>query len=109
MDDLRKYFLPYCLDRQPDGRYAVLNRRYKPVGLTTHDHVEYAAYPCLVAIPAMTPGLAQRISVDHSPEVARIYLHGGGGSPLATPQEWADYCERLALVLQLRVEPQPPS
>ena len=24
LDDMRAVFMPYCLDQQPDGRYAIL-------------------------------------------------------------------------------------
>jgi hypothetical protein len=30
--DFRAMFFPYCLQKQKDGRYVVLNREYKPVG-----------------------------------------------------------------------------
>lgn len=41
MTDFRASYLPYCLIRQADGRYAVVNRRYKPLGYITSDWVDY--------------------------------------------------------------------
>jgi hypothetical protein len=33
LDDFRAVFLPYCLEKRNGGRYVVLNREYKPVGI----------------------------------------------------------------------------
>ena len=35
LGDFRSVFMPYCLRKQKDGRYVVLNREYKPVGFFT--------------------------------------------------------------------------
>jgi hypothetical protein len=43
MSDICRYFLPYCLQLQPSGRYVVLNRQYKPLGYTS-GHFEYEEY-----------------------------------------------------------------
>lgn len=37
--DFLSFFMPYCLKKHPDGRYAVLNRKYKPVGMVTDDQI----------------------------------------------------------------------
>ena len=39
--NFRWVFLPYCLDEQDDGRWAVLNRDYKPLGMLTGEYVDY--------------------------------------------------------------------
>ena len=41
------------LQKQPDGRYAVLNREYKPVGFCTRKYVTYEEYPVLVKPAAL--------------------------------------------------------
>src|SRR5262249_23726174 len=53
--------LPYCLGRQPDGRYVVLNRNYKPFGFLTDDFVDYANYPVAVSLK-VTPHGARTLS-----------------------------------------------
>src|SRR5260221_5404308 len=65
----RAVFLPYCLQRQADGRYAVLNRQYEPVGFFTSDHVAYEAYPILVKIKGLTARKAAAISPNDSSEL----------------------------------------
>lgn len=103
LDPFRKYFLPYCVDRQPDGRYALLNRRHKPIGLHLRTHVEYGDFPCLFRIPSLDADKAAALSWEGSPDVARIYLHDGE-NPLADPVAWQAYCGRLLLLGQLLVE-----
>lgn len=89
--------LPYCLLRQPDGRYAVLNRRYKPVGMTTPkaEWIEYADHPCLVRIKGLTPTAARGLSWDASPDVERIYLYNDGTNPMGGADLWEAYAARL--------------
>ena len=38
--EFRLVYLPYCLQLQDDGSYLVLNRRYKPVGITRTDWID---------------------------------------------------------------------
>ena len=37
--------MPYCLEKQDNGSYAVLNREYKSVGFNTSDYIKYEEYP----------------------------------------------------------------
>ncbi len=67
-------FLPYCIQRQEDGRYAILNREYKPIGFWSYKHVKYEDYPVLVKIRSLTPKQATLISVHGKPETHQIYL-----------------------------------
>ena len=39
--NIASFFLPYCLRRQPDGRWLLLNRHYKPVGFFTKRYIDY--------------------------------------------------------------------
>jgi len=45
MDDFRTVALPYCLKKMEDGTYIILNRRYKPIGFNSQEHVIYEDYP----------------------------------------------------------------
>lgn len=103
-DEIRHSFLPYCLDRQPDGRYAVLNRRYKPVGLTTTDHVTYTDYPCLVKLKGLTAARAVKMSARGDDHLHRIYLYNDGCVPTAGAAEWSAYAKRLQVLAKLSVE-----
>jgi hypothetical protein len=49
LGDFRSIYLPYCLDKQADGSWLVLNREYKPVGFNTKSHVITRITLCLFA------------------------------------------------------------
>ena len=52
--------LPYCLERLADGRYVLLNRSYKPVGMTTTDWVDYTDHA--ICLPDLDPATATAMS-----------------------------------------------
>lgn len=89
-------FLPYCLARQDDGSYVVCNRRYKPVGITRTDWVDYNEYPVRVRFKR-TLSDAQIAKLDAKGRIdpACIYLYTDACVPTASAQAWADYSDRL--------------
>jgi hypothetical protein len=102
LGDFREVFLPYCLDRQPDGRYAVLNREYKPVGFLTREHVTYDDFPVLVRLIGLTARKAALLSWEGKPDLDRIFLYGS--SPTRTKVAWAEYLERLTVLSKLKTD-----
>jgi hypothetical protein len=101
-----RFFLPYCIDRQPDGRYAVLNRDYKPVGmnLPRKEFVKYEEHPCLVRLPGLTPAKAAQLSAAGDGALARVYLYSDATSPLLSDANWLAYSKRLQLLATLQQE-----
>jgi hypothetical protein len=104
MSDFRSVFLPYCLDRQPDGRYVVLNRKYKPVGFLTKDHIEYSDYPVCVKFKGLGEVTAAKISFNGDSNVNRIYLYNDGCIPTNSSEYMADYLKRLEILSKLTVD-----
>jgi hypothetical protein len=104
MSDFRSVFLPYCLDRQPDGRYVVLNRKYKPVGFLTKDHIEYSDYPVCVKFKGLGEVTAAKISFNGDSNMDRIYLYNDGCIPTNSSQYMADYLRRLEILAKLTVD-----
>ncbi|MDV2992861.1 MAG: hypothetical protein N4J56_002515 [Chroococcidiopsis sp. SAG 2025] len=37
-------YLPYCIQKQANGKFVVLNRHYKPLGTLSSDWVDYAPH-----------------------------------------------------------------
>lgn len=105
-EELRLGFLPYCLDQQPDGRYAVLNRRYLPLGMppTRSEPVRPVDHPSLVRLPGLTTELARQLSYNGSPDLNRIYLYRSAARLTASDEAWADYSNRLRLLAALRAK-----
>ncbi len=100
---VRQLFFPYCLLLQEDGRYAIVNRRYKPVGMTVEQKVfvKYEEHPCLVKLTGLTPPHAATISCSGSDALDRVYLYNDGCVPTDSAHHWAAYCTRLQVLAKL--------
>jgi hypothetical protein len=108
LSDFRSVFLPYCLMKQKDGRYAVLNREYKPVGFWTREHVEYADHPVLVQM-RITPKQASKLSYKGSDDVDAIYLYNDGCIPTSSQTAMTAYLERLDRLMRYKIKGTAPS
>jgi len=84
-------YYPYCLKRIEDGRYVLLNRRYKPLGMMTKDHIGYGPYAVKMK---MTAQMAAKLSWQGSDDVNSIYLYQNHDR-VTTPTGWTAYAERL--------------
>ncbi|CAM2161500.1 conserved hypothetical protein [Paraburkholderia sacchari] len=108
LSDVRSVFMPYCVKREADGRYAVLNREYKPVGFWTKAHVTYADHPVLVKIKGLTAARAARISYKGDPNIETIYLYDDGCVPTENATNMNAYLARLAELAKLEIDGEPP-
>lgn len=104
-DTFRWMFLPYCLQRQEDGSYVVSNRRYKPVGITRMDHVDYAEYPVRVRFKRLTAATAKALSWSGSEDLEKIFLYNDGTIPTSSEENWRAYSKRLQRLANLQVLP----
>lgn len=101
-DAFAHIYMPYCLQQRPDGRYAVLNRRYKPLGFLTKGYVDYEAFPVLTKL-RMTPKLAAVLSCKAKPDVDQIFLYSDSSNPLKSAAHMKAYQLRLALLMKAKV------
>ena len=104
VSEFRQIFLIYCLDRQPDGSYVALNRRYKPIGMNSSEWVKYEELP--VGFKFKRALSAKQIAAlsykgDTTPE--RIYLYNDGCIPTDSPDDWAAYSERLGRLAAYKI------
>ncbi|TWG87913.1 hypothetical protein L602_001500000460 [Cupriavidus gilardii J11] len=104
LGDIRSVFLPFAVERQPDGRYAILNREYKPVGFWTRSHVTYEDFPVLVKLKGLTPARAAKISYEGKTDTNCIYLYHDGCIPTASAANMTAYLKRLAVLAALQIE-----
>lgn len=100
--EFRYLFLPYCLVRQEDGRYAVLNRRHEPLGYSTFDQVGHDKHAISIRI---TPAVAAKLSWKGDRDIERIYLYSGDAGIRSSEQSMAAYTKRLAILALLPIEP----
>ena len=92
--------LPYCLQRLDDGRYILLNRDYKPIGIETKEWVRYEDYPSAHYFGNIVEDLAIALSSDpKSPNIYLIHLYGVKTNPARSVKNLEDYIRRLKLLL----------
>ena len=103
LGDFRSVFLPYCLKRQDNGRYAVLNREYKPVGFFTRSYVKYQDYPVLVKLKGLTAARAAKLSWKGEKNRDEIYLYNDGSVPTRSKANMIAYLAKLELLAKLSV------
>ena len=103
--DFRWVFLPYCIVKQPDGRYAFLNRDYKPVGMALphHPEIKYEDHPVLVKVKGLTPLKARKLSWNGNGTVNEIYLYNDGSVPTQSTKNMSVYLEKLAILAKLKI------
>lgn len=103
--EFRQVFLPYCLQRQEDGTYVVLNRRYKPVGITRTDWVDYAEYPVRVKFKrALSAAQVAFLDCKGRTDADCIYLYNDGCIPTENAAAWSAYSDRLQRLAAYQVE-----
>ena len=102
--ELRWISFVYCIKKLSDARFILLNRRFKPLGVQTYDHVDYENHPSAVRLP-ITPAIAKSLSWEGSDVTDEIYLYDNNDSPTENPEHLSAYLERLAILMKLRVIP----
>ena len=100
----RHLYLPYCLQLLSDGRYIVLNRKYKPLGISSSDWVDYETHPTAQRLKGLTAAKVKQISARGSDRLESIHLYNDSCIPTASPEHWAAYSKRLSILAELRVD-----
>ena len=96
VSELRQLVLIYCLQRQPDGSYIALNRRYKPLGFAATERVDYEASPVRFKFKrALSAAQVAALSFAGESDPQRIYLYNDGCIPTDSAAHWAAYSARL--------------
>ena len=99
--ELRKTHFPYCVNRLQDGRYILLNRNYKPLGIQSRDWVNYETDPSAIAMK-ITDSIAKKISCNPNEGLDRLYLYNDGCIPTDSAAHMTAYLKRLAVLLRLQ-------
>jgi hypothetical protein len=108
LGDVRSVFMPYCVVKQPDGKYAILNREYKPVGFFTKKFIKYEEYPVTVTLKGLGPATARKLSWSSDDNLDRIYLYNDGCVPTQSDKNMKEYLAKLEILAKLQIPDQPP-
>ncbi len=102
--EFRQLFLIYCLDLMADGSYVALNRRYKPVGFSSTQRVNYEDFPVRFKFKrALSARQIAAISFKGDTSAERIYLYNDACVPTGSDAAWAAYSDRLARLAGYKV------
>jgi hypothetical protein len=102
--DFIDVYFPYCLEKQDNGSYVILNRNYKPVGFRTPDHVDYRKLPILVKIKGLTRAKAAKLSWKTDSDLAKIYLYDDLTThPVRNKANMSLYLAKLEMLATLKL------
>jgi hypothetical protein len=96
-----KIFLPYCIKRIDSERWIFLNRKYKPLGVSCPDFIEYRKEKSLFCFG---PGhIAKLKEILGAPKITSdgnlfFYLYPDG----VIPSKSNEYLDRLNKIMDLK-------
>ena len=103
---LRHTHFPYCLRKEKDGSWVLLNRLYTPVGFATKAWIMPEDYPVSVRIRRLTDQDIQRLSYNGEGVTAgrKIYLYGDSCNPEDSAKNMTAYLEKLGILMKRQIE-----
>jgi len=101
MHEFQEAFMPYCIQKQNDGHYVILNRMYKPLGMITKQNVDYSPYA--VKLKGLSPTSAKKLSWKGDPNTDEIFLYNDGCVPTKGKKNMGAYLDRLAILASIKV------
>lgn len=102
LQDFRAICLPYCLIRQSNGGYIVLNREYKPLGFNSTNRVDYNDYPITTAFKSLTKKTAVELSWSNSENLDEIFLYNDATNPLKSKKNMDAYLKKIERLAKLK-------
>ena len=101
--ELRHICFPYCLDKNQDGSWVVLNRNYKPIGFNTSDYINYSNFPISINCK-LTPSMLKKISYTgkFDEKEIRVYLYNDECLPTKDTKSMNAYLERLSKLMKIK-------
>lgn len=103
LNDFRAIYLPYFLKRQDDGKYIVLNRKYKPLGFNPNEYLTYSDYPISSLLKGMTDSKVVELSWNDSINKEEIFLYDDASIPTRSKDDMNAYLIRLQLLAELKI------
>ena len=104
LNSVRSRFMPYCIQRQDDGSFLILNREYQPLGFDRSGSSNYSDYPIAVSIQGLTPRIAEKLSYKGLCDVSRIFLYNDSCIPTSSAKNMKAYLEKLEILMKLKLD-----
>jgi len=103
LGDFRSVYLPYCIKKQEDGSYIVLNREYKPLGFNSREHFNYEDYPISSKIKGLTATTIKKLAWNGVMRDGFIFLYNDASIPTKSKANMTKYLERLEILAAYKV------
>lgn len=100
---LKTVYFPYAMRKLENGRWILLNRHYRPVGINLPEPVDLDQYPVSVELPQLDEATLRRLSHDGDIDHDTIYLYNDGSVPTMGPEYMEAYLKRLEILLRLHL------
>ena len=101
---LTRYMLPYCLHKCKNGKWIILNRKYKPLGVFSDGWVIYGLHPSAFELKTkMNEAVLKKISyngevVCEDDGTVHVWLY------CDVIQSWKEYMNRVRVLMSRIVE-----
>ncbi|MCD4820754.1 MAG: hypothetical protein K8R11_01465 [Methanococcoides sp.] len=102
IENVRAVYFPYCIEKQEDGSWVLLNRNYKPVGFNTGDFIRYEEYPVSMKLKGIGPATLKKLSDKNEDIEDRVYLYNDSCVPTSSAQAMSSYLKKLEVLLKLQ-------
>jgi hypothetical protein len=99
-------YFPYCIERQENGSWVILNRNYKPVGLNTGKFIKYGDYPVSIRLKGLGPATLKRLSCKDEEPKGRVYLYTDSCIPTSGAKAMSSYLKKLEILLKIQTNNQ---
>lgn len=104
IESVRAVYFPYCIKKQEDGSWVILNRNYKPVGFNTSEFINYSDYPVSMRLKGLGPATLKKLSYSGEDQGDTIYLYNDGCTPDGDSESMQSYLKKLEILLKLQRE-----
>ncbi|UPJ47707.1 hypothetical protein IVB30_31305 [Bradyrhizobium sp. 200] len=96
-------FLPYALIALKDGSFLAVNRKYKPLGISSSEMIDYDSHPTKVKIKGLMAAKAAKLGLKVREGATHFYLYDDGTNPERSAANWNRYQGILAKLMKLTV------
>lgn len=103
----RQAFMPYCIRVLGDGWFILLNRKYKPIGITSSEWIEYEQHPSRVRLKGLTDARARTLGLNlvthEGGSEKTYYFYDDGTAPDRSKANWERYQDILKKLMKYEV------
>jgi hypothetical protein len=101
IENVRAVYFPYCIQKQDDDSWVLLNRNYKPVGFNTSDFINYGDHPVSMKLKGIGPATLKKLSYKEEEPSNMIYLYNDGCVPTSSASAMSAYLAKLEILMSL--------